>query len=73
MTANNPPVSIEEMASHLSISVSTMRKWVRQGAVPKDTYIKVGHVYRFDLPKVVEALTNAPKQLEFDFDQNNEN
>jgi excisionase family DNA binding protein len=63
----NPFVSIEDVAKHFAVSVSTVRNWVRQGEIPKDTYLKVGHVYRFDLLKVVEALTNAPKQMELDF------
>ena len=63
----SPFVSIEDVAKHLAVSVSTVRNWVRQGDIPKDTYLKVGHVYRFDLAKVVEALTNVPKQLELDF------
>jgi predicted site-specific integrase-resolvase len=75
-------VPIEELAKHFSVSISTVRGWLRQGYIPKDTYLKIGNTYRFNLPKVVEALTanNTPKkqrdssspkkdeqQLEFDF------
>lgn len=70
MTEQKPPVSIEEVAKHLSISVSTLRKWVRQGVIPKHTYIKVGHIYRFDLDKVMAALTEKPVQLELDLGEN---
>jgi excisionase family DNA binding protein len=42
-----PFVPIEELAKHFSVSVSTIRAWVRQGNIPKDTYIKVGNTYRF--------------------------
>lgn len=58
---NEPFVPIEELAKHFTVSVSTVRAWVRQGLIPKDTYIKVGATYRFCVPKVVEALTSAPK------------
>ena len=52
---------IEDLAKHFTVSVSTVRAWVRQGLIPKDTYIKVGNTYRFGVSKVVAALTAAPK------------
>jgi excisionase family DNA binding protein len=55
----SPYVPIEDMAKYLSVSVSTIRAWVRQGYIPKTTYIKVGNTYRFHLEAVVEYLTNA--------------
>lgn len=78
LTPATPFVLIEELAKHFVVSVSTVRNWVRNGTIPKDTYIKVGHTYRFNLPDVVAALTAAPKepeppeQLEFDFDGDKE-
>lgn len=75
-TIASPFVLIEDVAKHFIVSVSTVRMWVRTGTIPKDTYIKVGHTYRFDLPKVVAALTAAPKepeQLEFDFGNQEDN
>jgi len=65
----SPFVMIEDVAKHFSVSVSTVRAWIRQGSIPKDTYIKVGHTYRFHLENVVAALTNAPKQLDLELDQ----
>lgn len=56
-----PFVPIEDLAKHFTVSVSTVRAWVRQGMIPKDTYIKVGNTYRFSVSKVVAALTAAPK------------
>ena len=50
-------VPIEDVAKHFSVSISTVRGWLRQGYIPKDTYLKIGNTYRFNLPKVVEALT----------------
>jgi|TARA_R110002012_G_scaffold190155_2_gene357728 excisionase family DNA binding protein len=48
---------IEDLANHLSVTVSTIRQWVKQGHIPTDCYIKVGaKTYRFDVPSVVEAL-----------------
>lgn len=50
-------VTVEDLAKIFAVSVSTARAWVRTGAIPKHTYIKIGHTYRFNLPRVVEALT----------------
>jgi excisionase family DNA binding protein len=61
-----PLVTIEDLAKHLNVSVSTARSWVRQGHIPKDSYIKIGNTYRFELDKVVAGLTTAPKQLDLD-------
>ena len=54
---NGPFVPIEDVANHFSVSVSTIRGWVRKGHIPKDTYIKVGNTYRFAIDKVASALT----------------
>ena len=53
---NEPFVPIEDLANHFSVSVSTIRSWVRQGHIPKDTYIKVGNTYRFSVTRVASAL-----------------
>lgn len=52
-----PFVPIEDLAKHFSVSISTIRAWVRQGHIPKDTYIKVGNTYRFAIDNVSMALT----------------
>lgn len=51
-------VPIEDVAKHFSVSVSTIRAWVRQHQIPKDTYIRVGNTYRFCIVDISEALTN---------------
>jgi hypothetical protein len=50
-------VPIEDLAKHFAVSVSTVRTWVRRGHIPKDTYLKIGNTYRFNIPKVIDALT----------------
>lgn len=60
-----PYVPIEELAKHFTVSVSTVRAWVRQDLIPKHTYIKVGNTYRFSVSKVIEALTvPAPEPVQ---------
>jgi excisionase family DNA binding protein len=58
---SEPFVPIEELAKHFTVSVSTVRAWVRQGYIPKDTYLKIGNTYRFNVPAVVKALSSIPK------------
>jgi len=71
-----PFVQIEELAKHFAVSISTIRAWVRQGHIPKTTYIKIGNTYRFNKTSVTEALTKSAQdvdetlieeQLEFGF------
>jgi len=50
-------VPIEDVAKHFSVSVSTIRAWVRQDQIPQETYIRVGNTYRFCIPDISEALT----------------
>lgn len=59
-----PFVPIEDLAKHFTVSVSTIRAWVRQGLIPKHTFIKVGNTYRFNVCKVVDALTNTAQDAE---------
>jgi excisionase family DNA binding protein len=65
---NGPFVPIEDLSKHFSVSVSTIRAWVRQGHIPKNTYIKVGNTYRFSVEDVSTALANKedgkPKSVE---------
>ena len=52
-------VPIEDVAKYFSVSISTIRAWVRQNQIPKDTYIKIGNTYRFCVDDVANALTKA--------------
>ena len=76
MEEPEPFVPIENLAKHFAVSISTIRAWVRQGHIPKTTYIKIGNTYRFNKTAVTEALTKSAQdvdetpmeeQLEFDF------
>ena len=59
---DKPYVPIEGLARHLSVSVSTIRGWVRNKDVPENTYIRVVNTYRFSIPDVVDALSAARDQ-----------
>jgi excisionase family DNA binding protein len=61
MRENEPFVTIEDVAKHFSVSISTVRAWVRQQHIPEDTYVKIGNTYRFRVGDVANALTTAKK------------
>ena len=54
--SDEPLVPIEELAKKFTISVSTIRSWIREGHIPPYTYLKIGTTYRFDVARVVDAL-----------------
>lgn len=59
-------VDITAVARHFSVSVSTVRAWIRQGHITKDSYLKVGNTYRFNLGAVERGLIEAKtKEVEF--------
>lgn len=59
--SQEPFVPIETLAKHFTVSVSTIRAWLRQGYIPTDTYVKIGNTYRFNVAAVVNALSAKPK------------
>ena len=50
-------VDINRVADYFGISVSTTRKWLREGHIPRETYIKAGDTYRFNVEAIEKALT----------------
>lgn len=72
-------ITIAELAEALTVSVPTVRVWIRRGKIPRHCYIKVAQTYRFDLAAIHQALKidpepprtdpDAPVQLELDFNQ----
>jgi len=61
---SNAYVPIDDLADHLSVKVNTIRTWVQKEYIPKDTYIKVGYTYRFDIPAVVAGLQKESTERE---------
>ncbi len=49
-------VTLDELATHVGVKVSTVRQWVKRGFIPRDTYIRAGNTYRFCVEDVVAAL-----------------
>ena len=49
-------VSIREVAQHFMVSERLIRNWMKQGRIPKNTYIHIGQTYRYDLNAVSQAL-----------------
>lgn len=46
-------VPIEDVAKHFSVSISTVRTWIRSDLIPA---LKLGGVYRFKISEVEAAL-----------------
>ena len=49
-------VGLRNVADHFKVSESTIRAWIRNGSIPKNTYIKVGKTFRFELNLISDAL-----------------
>lgn len=49
-------VSIDEVAKYYSVSVSTVRAWIRTGKLTASDFLKLGNTYRFKLADVDAAL-----------------
>jgi len=49
-------VSIREVAQHFMVSERLIRNWMKQGRIPKNTYVHIGQTYRYDLNAVSQAL-----------------
>ena len=64
MEEPEPFVPIENLAKHFAVSISTIRAWVRQGHIPKTTYIKIGNTYRFNKTSATEALTKSVQDVD---------
>jgi hypothetical protein len=52
MTATLVP--IEDLARTLTVSVTTVRAWVRTGLIPGNLYVKIGNTYRFDKEGIID-------------------
>tara|TARA_B100001989_G_scaffold252961_1_gene237192 strand:- start:13010 stop:13282 length:273 start_codon:yes stop_codon:yes gene_type:complete len=59
---NEPYVTIEDVAKHFSVSISTVRGWIRQKYIPEDTYISINNVLRFRISDVTSALVKVKSE-----------
>jgi hypothetical protein len=56
MMNDNNYVSIEDVAKYYSVSVSTVRTWIRTGKLTPNDFLKLGNTYRFKIADVDAAL-----------------
>jgi len=49
-------ISITELAEHFSVSVSTIRSWIRSRKILPTDFIKAGKTYRFKITDIENAL-----------------
>jgi len=57
-------VDIGTVAEHFQVSISTVRSWIRESQIPKDTYMKLGKTYRFKLSRLEQALLDSKQDIE---------
>lgn len=62
----NAYVNVESLAKYFGVSTSTIRKWVREGIISRDHYIRAGDTYRYNREAIEKALTKPkpPKNEE---------
>lgn len=53
---NDQYVSIDDVAKYYSVSVSTVRAWIRSGKLTSSDFLKLGNTYRFKIADVDAAL-----------------
>lgn len=54
--SKGPFASADTLKDYLGVSIHTVRQWVRDGKIPKSSYMKVGMTYRFHILAVQDAL-----------------
>jgi len=70
-------VNTTDLAQHFGVAKATVLAMMRSGEIPEGTYLRIGRVFRFDLPAIEQHLltrasvsdedgasSNAPVQLE---------
>lgn len=56
-------VSVKTLADTFGVSVSTIRSWIKDGHIPRESYIRTGgNTYRFNLRAVEAHLTTDDSQ-----------
>lgn len=53
---NDQYVSIDDVAKYYSVSVSTVRSWIRTNKLTASDFLKLGNTYRFKIADVDAAL-----------------
>ena len=65
---NKTYMNFEELSRYLGVTITTLRSWVRNGSIPRETYIQAGQTYRFHVEDVEAHLrglrTAKPEQEE---------
>jgi excisionase family DNA binding protein len=51
--------TIEQVATHYQVSVSTVRAWIRRGLIP---YMKIGGVYRMKISELDAAFKKRAEE-----------
>jgi len=55
-------VPVGDVADKFSVSIHTVRQWLRKGKIPADMYVKIGNTYRYNLKGIEKAFLNTNKE-----------
>jgi len=60
--AGEPYVDGDTMAKHLNVVPSTLKNWIKKGAIENHCYIKVGTTYRYRPDATIDSLQQASER-----------
>jgi hypothetical protein len=59
-------VNTTEIANHFGVAKATVLGMMRSGEIPEGTYVRIGRVFRFDLPAIEQHLLTRPSTADED-------
>jgi len=59
-------VNTTDLAQHFGVAKATVLSMMRSGEIPAGTYVRIGRVFRFDLPAIEQHLLTRPLVSEDD-------
>ena len=52
---------VNKTAEYFGVSIHTIRKWVKEGHIRRDHYIRGGTTYLYNIPAIEKVLTGEGK------------
>lgn len=57
---------VNKTAEYFGVSPFTIRKWVKEGHIQRDHYIRGGTTYRYNIPAIEKQLTGEDKSKQME-------
>jgi|TARA_B100002019_G_scaffold285463_1_gene294462 predicted site-specific integrase-resolvase len=61
---SSPFVSAADLAAHFDVHEVTIREWRDKGYIPRQSYIRAGQTYRYNLDEVIKHMTGQSDDAE---------